>query len=251
MSPCVIASGFRWVPNGGRGTFVRCAPLKNTHEIFIELRVPDTLSIVSSVTEKINDDGRSTRWDEHRSARRQELAVAARKAVHLYGTDLSMDDIATYAGTSKSIVYRYFVDKSGLQRAVSEAVMQDIRETLREAVTTAPTPLQSVRAMVATYLEMIEHSPNVYHFVTRGASALPFLDEMIEVAAIPYAREHDTSPAAASAWAAGAVGFVQGTGEWWLANGDAPVSPSRTEMTESITAWLWNGPAVATQRSEP
>lgn len=200
---------------------------------------------MSSVTEKNSDDGRSTRWEEHRSARRKELAVAARKAVHLYGTDISMDEIATFAGTSKSIVYRYFVDKNGLQLAVSEEVMQDIRATLHKAVTSASTPYESVRAMVATYLEMIEHSPNVYHFVTRGEVGLPFFDQMIDVAAIPFAREHNATEAQANAWGAGALGFVRGTGEWWLANGDAPGNPTREELTESVTQWLWNGSAAS------
>ena len=34
-----------------------------------------------------------------------------------------MDEIAAAAGTSKSIVYRYFVDKTGLQMAVGEVVV--------------------------------------------------------------------------------------------------------------------------------
>jgi len=152
-----------------------------------------------------------------------------------------MDDIATHAGTSKSIVYRYFVDKPGLQRAVSEAVMKQIHETLHVAVTNASAPDLALRAMVAAYLEMIEHSPNVYHFVTRGESGLPFLDSMIDVAAIPANRLGNLSHAQAYAWAAGAVGFVRGSGEWWLANGDAPGNPTREELTESITQWLWQG----------
>src|SRR5690606_10085860 len=50
-------------------------------------------------------------------------------------------------------------------------------------------------------------------------------------------------PADAAAWAAGAVGFVRGAGEWWLAHRDRPDVPDREQLTERAAAWLWAGPA--------
>ncbi|ACV10011.1 TetR/AcrR family transcriptional regulator [Jonesia denitrificans] len=201
-----------------------------------------------SITEKTADDGRSTRWDEHRATRRRDLARAARKAVHIHGTDISMDDIATHAGTSKSIMYRYFTDKTGLQQAVSEEVMQQIREALETAAHTATSPRDALRNMVSAYLEMIEHSPNVYYFVTRDAPGLPFLDLMIDLLATPFAQEMNAPDTDARAWGAGAVGFVRGTGEWWLHHLGNPGIPTRTELTDRITAWLWNGPIATLVR---
>jgi hypothetical protein len=58
--------------------------------------------------------------------------------------------------------------------------------------------------------------------------------------------EDDTALAArvalAESWAAGAVGFVRGSGEWWLAHRDEPASPDREEITAQVAAWLWAGP---------
>lgn len=187
-------------------------------------------------------DGRSTRWDDHRAARRVELVHAARRAVHKVGPEVSMDEIATHAGTSKSIVYRYFVDKPGLQLAVGEAVVAQMRDALETAATTATTPRDALRSMVAVYLEMIEHSPNVYYFVTRTAPGLPFLDSMVEIVALPFAQEMDADPVDAAAWGSGAVGFIRGAGEWWLAHRAEPETPSRQELTDKVTAWLWGGP---------
>ena len=119
--------------------------------------------------------------------------------------------------------------------------------------------------MVAVYLEMIESSPNVYAFVTRNGSVESggplghFLDSVTAMVAAPFARglteEHtDTRPggepdttlaariALAESWAAGAVGFVRGSGEWWLAHRDEPASPNREEITAQVAAWLWAGP---------
>jgi len=218
-------------------------------------------------------DGRSTRWADHREARRAELVRIARKTVHHKGPDVSMEEIAAAAGTSKSIVYRYFADKTGLQIAVAEAVVLQIQGALEGVLRIAPTPREGLRAMVAVYLEMIESSPNVYAFVTRNGSVESggplghFLDSVTALVAAPFARglteehadggrrarrpegspdEDDTAlkarVALAESWAAGAVGFVRGSGEWWLAHRDEPASPDREELTAQVAAWLWAGP---------
>ena len=182
-----------------------------------------------------------------------------------------MEEIAAAAGTSKSIVYRYFADKTGLQIAVAEAVVLQIQGALEGVLRIAPTPRDGLRAMVAVYLEMIESSPNVYAFVTRNGSVESggplghFLDSVTALVAAPFARglteEHDgrrtarrpeaseeddsalaARVALAESWAAGAVGFVRGSGEWWLAHRDEPASPDREELTAQVAAWLWAGP---------
>jgi AcrR family transcriptional regulator len=215
-------------------------------------------------------DGRSTRWADHREARRAELVRIARRTVHHHGPDVSMEEIAAAAGTSKSIVYRYFADKTGLQIAVAEAVVLQIQGALEGVLRVAPTPRDGLRAMVAVYLEMIESSPNVYAFVTRNGSVESggplghFLDSVTALVAAPFARgltedagdgrrtarrpegapdEASTRAVAlAELWAAGAVGFVRGSGEWWLAHRDEPGSPDRETITAQVAAWLWAGP---------
>ncbi|MFS0705165.1 TetR/AcrR family transcriptional regulator, partial [Cellulomonas sp. 179-A 9B4 NHS] len=139
-------------------------------------------------------DGRSTRWADHREARRAELVRVARRTVHHRGPDVSMEEIAAAAGTSKSIVYRYFADKTGLQIAVAEAVVLQIQGALEGVLRIAPTPRDGLRAMVAVYLEMIESSPHVYAFVTRDGSVESggplghFLDSVTAMVAAPFAH---------------------------------------------------------------
>ncbi|WP_372456339.1 TetR/AcrR family transcriptional regulator [Cellulomonas chengniuliangii] len=215
-------------------------------------------------------DGRSTRWVDHREARRAEFVRVARKTVHHQGPDVSMEEIAAAAGTSKSIVYRYFADKTGLQIAVAEAVVLQIQGALEGVLRVAPTPREGLRAMVAVYLEMIESSPHVYAFVTRDGSVESggplghFLDSVTHLVAAPFLRgltdesgsavrpdepglaDEDDAEAArralTEAWAAGAVGFVRGAGERWLAHRGQPGNPDRETLTAQIAAWLWAGP---------
>jgi AcrR family transcriptional regulator len=235
-------------------------------------------------------DGRSTRWADHREARRAELVRAARRTVHHHGPDVSMEEIAAAAGTSKSIVYRYFSDKTGLQIAVAEAVVLQIQGALEGVLRVAPTPREGLRAMVAVYLEMIESSPHVYAFVTRHGSVESdgplghFLQSVTALVAAPFARglteerdgrrvarrpdsPPDTPPdpaatgddaaagvraaALAESWAAGAVGFVRGAGEWWLAHRGEPGTPDREALTAQLAAWLWAGPVGLLAREHP
>lgn len=200
----------------------------------------------------VAQDGRSTRWDDHRATRRAELVRLARRAVHRYGPDVSMDDIATTAETSKSVIYRYFTDKNGLRLAIGEAVVAQMHSALTKAASAATTPRDELRSMIEVYLEMVEASPNVYWFVTRpveenaAASLGHFLERVGGLIARPLARVMTEAgrreAALADVWAAGAVGFVRGAGEWWLRHGGQIGSPSRAELTEHVTAWLWTGP---------
>src|SRR5690625_7280881 len=82
-----------------------------------------------------------------------------------------MDEIAAAAQTSKSMFYRYFSDKTGLQAAVGELVLADIEAVLEEAAHDAGGAYESLRAMIAAYLEMIDTAPNGYRCVTEPASA--------------------------------------------------------------------------------
>ena len=202
-------------------------------------------------------DGRATRWAGHRQARHDDLVAQARRSVHHHGPDVSMEDIAAEAGTSKSLVYRYFADKTALQVEVARLVVREIEAALAEALAAQPSPREGLRAMVSVYLAMVESSPNVYAFVTRDGSVEHFVGSVTELVAGPFARElaGEADPAGAgevaAVWAAGAVGFVRGTGEWWVAHRDE--RPDREALAAQVTSWLWAGPVglLARGRVQP
>jgi AcrR family transcriptional regulator len=137
--------------------------------------LPDTLGIVKHVdtpepaaagpAPEPAVDGRSSRWARHRAQRRIELIRTARSAVDALGAQASMEDIASACKTSKSVYYRYFGDKAGLQRAVGEYTVTRMRDRLEEAARAAGSFEDTVEAMVAEYLLSIERSAAVYRFV--------------------------------------------------------------------------------------
>ena len=63
-------------------------------------------------------DGRKRRWHQHKVERRTELVDGALDAIRRRGRDVSMDEIAAEIGVSKTVLYRYFVDKNDLTTAV-------------------------------------------------------------------------------------------------------------------------------------
>ncbi|TGO05577.1 Transcriptional regulator, TetR family [Serinibacter arcticus] len=214
-------------------------------------------------------DGRSRRWDTHRAARRDDLTHAARRAVHHGGPELSMDEIATAIGTSKSIVYRYFNDRSGLQTAVGEAVMQDMGAALSEVSHRAHGPHEVVRAMVGVYLGMISSSPSVYAFVTRGGEAagtagpLSTLADDAAALLVPVLgdvlEERGGNRDGARMWAAGVIGFVRGAAEVWLAErieleaaaadratDDGADAADLDELADTLADWICAGTPAST-----
>ena len=217
----------------------------------------NTQDPASSLAPGAATDGRSSRWQSHREERRRDLIKAARRAVHALGSDASMDDIAGAAGTSKSVFYRYFGDKAGLQQAVGEVVLDQMQRRIREAAQTAQTPREGLLAMVAAYLQMAATSPNVYTFVTRqGATEADaslasasdsgalghFFEAVAEMIAVPM-RSHlgGGNEAVITYWPKAAIGLVRNAGEQWLNAPDSPAKPGQEAMARLITAWLCVG----------
>ena len=71
-------------------------------------------------------DGRHSRWDAHRVRRRRALVESALRAIRRYGAGVTLDDVATVAGTSKTVLYRYFGDRVGLYHGVVDRVSENI-----------------------------------------------------------------------------------------------------------------------------
>jgi len=212
-------------------------------------------------------DGRASRWQSHREERRRELIKSARKAVHALGSEASMEDIAAAAGTSKSVFYRYFGDKAGLQQAVGEVVLNQMQRRIQEAAQSAQTPREGLFAMVSAYLQMAETSPNVYTFVTRyapgdaeshngsisTAGALGhFFAAISEMIALPMRNQLRAVPgkeAVIGYWPNAAIGLVRNAGEQWLASPDPPAKPGQEAMARQITDWLCFG--IAPELQDP
>jgi len=250
--------------------------------------LPDTLGIVKQIDTPEpapedaapTPDGRSSRWARHRAQRRVELIRTARSAVDEIGPQASMEEIASACRTSKSVYYRYFGDKAGLQRAVGEYTVTRMRDRLGEAARAADTFEGTVEAMVAEYLLSIERSPAVYRFVVgvtpdpgrherrrheraRGEKAgreeppaepdphgqryliEEFADSVASLLAEAHVRHSPDGrrleEPMLSYWASSTIGMVRGAGEAWMNTPAGTARPPRERMGELILGWAVNG----------
>lgn len=201
-------------------------------------------------------DRRDSRWDEHRRARREQLVTATLAAVGRHGAGVGMDEIAAEAGTSKTVVYRHFADRSELHVAVCARVAEQLTRKLREAIGSSDHPRQMVTAAVETYLVFIEADPEVYRFVVGHAAVdrpaglvtdddkdpISNLSDLVgdEVGALVGAAltraGQDTS--AAAPWGHGVIGLVRAAADWWL-RADRPMP--RAQLAAHLTDLAWTG----------
>src|SRR3954469_4606830 len=189
-------------------------------------------------------DGRRSRWTEHRRARREDLVVAAVEAVRIAGPDFAVDDVARSAGVSKTVIYSYFTDKDELVDAVLERISTVILlpRLLGEIAVEHADDQAGLRAVIAAFVALIEDEPELYRFAYAHAGRSGRADlvaatehEIAEaLAAVMAARLADagrpTGPA--RTWAYGVVGMVQLAAHWWSMDRTVPAS----ELVEQLVA---------------
>jgi AcrR family transcriptional regulator len=198
-------------------------------------------------------DGRSSRWDEHRLARRQELVEATLHAIREHGAGVGMDEVAATARTSKTVFYRHFTDRAGLYTAVAERVDATIiRDLSRAAGDPAPDDARAViRGVIAAYLRLVADDPEVYRFIVNAPIVPPGERPQGDVAAGMTGRiaAHVADlvagglgePSAPRLWGVALVGMVRATADAWLAAGGAAAGPSIDELADDLTALVWDG----------
>jgi AcrR family transcriptional regulator len=186
------------------------------------------------------------------------------RAIREHGAAVGMDDIASAAGTSKTVVYRHFTDRQGLYAAVCESVDTRILRTIGRAIgsgdgdlaTVQTTPRDLVAAAIDSYLALVEKDPEVYRFVVTaplldrpgGDPAAPVTDhiaaqlsQLITAALDAQGRDASVAPV----WGAGLVGMVRAAADQWLAQTPGPARLSRDDLTEQLTDLAWGGLSVA------
>jgi AcrR family transcriptional regulator len=192
-------------------------------------------------------DARRDRWSAHREARRRGFVDAALRVLQTSGTDLPMEAVATEAGVTKPVLYRYFNDKAALVDALAERGTELLMTRLLPAITSCSPALARTREAIGAYFAVIDENPNLYWLLARrptdgaeGADPVQQDKEMVASALTAvigdYLREFGLDSGAAEPWAYGVTGLVQSTGEWWLQRR----SMSRVHVVEYTTRLVWS-----------
>lgn len=216
-------------------------------------------------------DGRSARWEVHRQERRKELVESAIRTIRSRGATVGMDELATDAGTSKTVFYRHFTDRQGLYQAVAdrvdELILRDIGTVLGESTKGAGLdaidldPRSVIGAAIDAYLRLVERDPELYRFIVSApivgtdksgnaaeavASATGRISSQISDLVSSALVDRGNDPAPARLWGQSLVGLVRAGADAWLAGlaGDF----TREELTEQLTDLAWSGLKIAWKR---
>lgn len=159
-----------------------------------------------------------------------------------------MDEIAEIAGTSKTVLYRYFDDQAGLYSAVAQRIDTTILERTLQTVNDIGDPHQRLAAMVSDYLDLLESDPEIYRFLEKktlldGRSVeYPTRELMSAISDVLSAlfasnRDQPTTPMLM----AGIISLMRTSADQWLqSRGTEPAVP-RDEFARDLTAVLWSG----------
>lgn len=188
-------------------------------------------------------DGRSTRWDEHREARRTDLVAAAVSAIDRHGPSASIAEIAAAAGVSKPVLYRYFADKDDLYRAVGHWGAQRVVDVLLPALVAKGSVRDNIYRGCTEYLSIIDEHPKVFLLlVEHRSSDDPLADGKEQIAGAiaklmgDALRRLGVDTGGAEPWAFGIVGLGLSVGEWYLRRDIL----SRDATAEYLGSFIWH-----------
>lgn len=187
----------------------------------------------------------TTRPSRRSPARRQQLLDAALRVIRDSGPPVSMDAIATEAGITRPVLYRFFGDVGGLYQAVAEHFAADLLAHIGAAGLGRYSGEALVRAQIDVYLAYIETEPNLYRFLTRqfpaeradGQAAVASFVGTLGESVAEFLRDAGLPERAANITGHAFVGAIQASGEWWLDNPNI----SRAEIADELSAFLSHG----------
>ncbi|MGE2689317.1 TetR/AcrR family transcriptional regulator [Mycolicibacterium pulveris] len=120
----------------------------------------------------VKTDGRKRRWHRHKVERRNELVDGTLEAIRRRGSNVSMDEIAAEIGVSKTVLYRYFVDKNDLTTAVMMRFAQTtLIPNMAAALSSDLDGYELTREIIRVYVETVAAEPEPYQFVMANNSA--------------------------------------------------------------------------------
>lgn len=192
-------------------------------------------------------DGRKRRWREHKIARREELVDGTIAAIRARGREIGMDEIASEIGVSKTVLYRYFADKSDLTTATMMRYVETILSPrIYEAISGDLDDFELTQASITAYVETVASDPDIYLYVmANGAGANRdvvadserMIAELLSTVLGNRLREMEMDSGGSLPWAFGIVGGIQLATHWWISN----KSMSAESLIDYLTMMTWGG----------
>lgn len=138
--------------------------------------------------ERGRTDGRKRRWQQHNAERRSKVIDAAIEVLRRDenpGEDLSVQQIADESGVHRTVLYRYFDDRTDLDLAIQREICQRAGTLLMGVVTLEGTPRQIVHRVIGAYVAWSVDNIALMRFAERdvpGTTVKPLDDAIGQIA---------------------------------------------------------------------
>lgn len=173
--------------------------------------------------------------------RREELLDAAERAITESGAQVSLAQVATTAGLTRSAVYAAFADREALLSALARRHSGRIVQQLQEVAAREVSPREQTRAAVDILAAWFEENPELARLLDQRVDDEQFHQSYgaTAVTAVLDAgfRARGLDPAPAQTWAQGLIGAVSAAVRWWIATG----AITREELVDHLTTLIWSG----------
>jgi AcrR family transcriptional regulator len=194
----------------------------------------------------VKTDGRKRRWHQHKVERRTELVDGTLDAIRHRGRYVSMDEIAAEIGVSKTVLYRYFIDKNDLTTAVMMRFAQTtLIPNMASALSAHIDGFDLTREIIRVYVETVAAEPEIYPFVMANSSASKskviadserIIAGMLAVVLRRRMQEAGMDTHGVEPWAYLIVGGVQLATHSWMSHRRM----SADELIDYLTMLSWN-----------
>jgi AcrR family transcriptional regulator len=194
----------------------------------------------------VKTDGRKRRWHQHKVERRNELVDGTIVAIRRHGRYLSMDEIAAEIGVSKTVLYRYFVDKNDLTTAVMMRFAQTtLIPNMAAALSSNLDGIDLTREIIRVYVDTVASEPEPYRFVMANSSASKskviadserIIARMLAVVLRRRMQQAGMDTGGVEPWAYSMVGGVQLATHSWMSD----PRMSSDELIDYLTMLSWS-----------
>ena len=194
----------------------------------------------------VKTDGRKRRWRRHKVERRNDLIDGTIVAIRRLGRFVSMDEIAAEVGVSKTVLYRYFVDKNDLSTAVLMRFAQTtLIPNMAGALSSDLDGFDLTREIIRVYVETVANEPEPYRFVMANSSPTKskviadserIIARMLAMMLRRRMQEVGMDTGGVEPWAYMIVGGVQLATHSWISN----PRMSADDLIDYLTMLSWS-----------
>ncbi|MFM9373779.1 TetR/AcrR family transcriptional regulator [Streptomyces sp. Da 82-17] len=110
-------------------------------------------------------DKRTTRWNQHKAQRQNELVDAAVTLIEEEGPRFRVQRLAERAGLPRSVLYRHFKDRATLEELIRRRIVASFLHRIEPTLTFDGTIEEAIHRVISAHLDWVAQHPHLYTYM--------------------------------------------------------------------------------------